>query len=132
MNTDSYSLIDGEQMNLEHPDTFWMPDLADRRALQRGDIVKLMFDPIGDGITERMWVRVLEPMDADGVIVGELDAVPVFDDKGIDIGDIVRFEPRHVIDIYEPEPSIVIDERARAAMVGALQRHQKKVRARRA
>lgn len=75
-------------------------------------------------------MRLLEPMDADGVIVGELDAVPVFDDKGLDLGDIVRFEPRHVIEIHESTPPI--DECARAAMVGALQRNQKKARARRA
>ena len=102
----SWTLDDGEAVHREAPDTFWMPPLEDRESLRPGAIVKLMFrmvlrDP-GTGQeqekVERMWVCVTG-RDGDGY-VGALDNDP-FSTKDLAAGNEVRFEPRHVIRIYD-------------------------------
>lgn len=70
--------------------------------LKPGVFVKLVFQ-YSDGEQnhgERMWVRVTEGRA--GVWTGELSNDPVsIPPDVLDLGDIVRFEPRHVADIEE-------------------------------
>ena len=98
----SFTLDDGEVRHRENPDTFWIPEKADRESLVEGDLVKLVFN-ITDGEQtqgERMWV-VVTGGDASGY-KGTLDNDPYSTDR-IKAGHAVAFEPRHVIDIYEDE-----------------------------
>ena len=60
---DGWCLEDGEALHREAPDTFWLPALERREALQPGDLVKLIFRISVDGdeepvAVERMWVLV--------------------------------------------------------------------------
>ena len=98
----SYILEDGEERHREFPDTFWIPSLEVRESLQKDQLVKLMFAITADGETqtERMWVIVREKT-GDGYI-GILDNDPYCTDK-MKHGLEVRFQPRHVIHIYEVE-----------------------------
>ena len=41
--TDCYELDDGEALNREYPDSFWIPDNAVRESLAPDDFVKLIF-----------------------------------------------------------------------------------------
>jgi hypothetical protein len=106
----SWSLDDGEQLHREAPSTFWMPPAERRHVLVHDDIVKLIFrmtvrDRVSGDETvevERMWVIV---RGRDGVRYrGELDNNPYCTNDLVS-GAIVEFEPRHVIQIYEPRDS---------------------------
>lgn len=98
-----YTLDDGEQIHREAPATFWLPDAADRSALRPGQIVKLIFRiELEDTVhVERMWVRVTGR--EGGIYAGELDNGPYCTTE-LRSGAQVRFEPRHVIDIYPDAP----------------------------
>ncbi|CEF48421.1 unnamed protein product [uncultured bacterium] len=95
----TYSLEDGERYHREAPDTFEIPSLAAREALERGQIVKLMFNISAgtDSQVERMWV-IVEGKDTEGYL-GVLDNQPAATDE-IRPGMKVRFQPRHVINIH--------------------------------
>ena len=64
---DFWELRSGEVSHREHPDKFWLPPLAQRQHLQRGQAAKLIFEIEGEeedgSVTvqgERMWVIVAE------------------------------------------------------------------------
>jgi len=97
----SYTLDDGEERNREAPATFWIPTLEERVELEPGQTVKLMFRiEIGEEVhVERMWVQVKGRRD--GGYVGELDNNPYCTEE-LRAGEVVHFEPRHVIDIEAP------------------------------
>ena len=102
----SWTLDDGDAVHRDAPETFWMPPLDERESLRPGAIVKLMFRMVlRDPATgqeqekvERMWVGVTG-RDGHGY-VGALDNDPFYT-KDLAAGDEVRFEPRHVIRIYD-------------------------------
>lgn len=99
-----YTLDDGEEIHREAPETFWIPNAAERGSLQPGQIVKLVFriELDDDEVhVERMWVQVKE-RNAAGY-VGELDNDPYCTTE-LRAGAVVLFEPRHVIDIYRERP----------------------------
>lgn len=57
---DGWTLDDAEEIAKAHPDTFWMPPVEERQALEKGTLVKLLFrlkETIGSAV-ERMWVIV--------------------------------------------------------------------------
>ncbi len=101
---DGYELDDAEQIHSEHPDTFYIPPLEVRSALQPGEMVKLLFRiELEDDEhsryqeVERMWVevvRVLNPCKYLGLLAN--DAYCAEDMK---MGMDVVFEARHIIDI---------------------------------
>jgi hypothetical protein len=101
---DRWHLSSGVESHLANPETFEIPTQADKRAIEPGDRVKLMFR-MKDGWGERMWVNV------SGVskrgLVGTLVNCPVGIPRLID-GDTIKFRHDHVIDIHwrssEPEP----------------------------
>lgn len=102
---DDWELDDGEQINRQHPDTFWIPDHEERSHLQPERIVKLIFrirtlDDAGveEINVERMWVTVKGCID--GLYRGVLENDPCCTDD-MQAGREVWFQPRHVIDIYK-------------------------------
>src|SRR5262245_3307375 len=97
----AYSLMDGELQAAAHPDTFEMPSAKLRHALDVGDNVKLGFEPhrqSRDVFGERMWVKITRVV-ASGY-EGELVNIPICAWRGLEIGDLVRFEPKHVLDVF--------------------------------
>lgn len=100
----SYILEDGEQQREEFPDTFWIPPAEKRKSLQKDQIVKLLFRITTDDETqtERMWVLVEKKTD-EGYL-GVLDNDPYCTDE-MKAGLEVRFQPRHVIQIFEDDDS---------------------------
>ena len=100
---DHYELDDGEQINSEYPDSFFIPDKESREHLKCGDTVKLIFrmEETGgsdDVSVERMWVEISEV--EQNYYKGTLDNDPSGSDC-IQIGQEVIFQPCHVVDIYE-------------------------------
>ena len=98
----TFTFEDGEILNQENPDTFWIPAKERRENLVKGDLVKLVFN-LSDGEQtqgERMWV-IVKGGDSSGY-TGILDNDPYSTDQ-IKAGLEVSFEPRHVIDIFEDE-----------------------------
>lgn len=102
-------LEDGEALHALHPVTFSIPRRDDRMRLSPGQIVKLIFRmpavdeaPMG---AERMWVVVRAG--ADGRYIGQLDNQPHYIPT-LELGDLVRFEARHVVALYrgEDEPQL--------------------------
>lgn len=98
---DGWCLEDGEQIHHEAPDTFWLPPLAQRTALQSGDLAKLIFriavqghEPVS---VERMWVIVRSAIL--GGYVGMLDNEPdaIAENDELWLGTELFFEYRHII-----------------------------------
>jgi uncharacterized protein YegJ (DUF2314 family) len=80
------------------PDSFDIPPAERRQQLARGEVVKLAFEGVQGG--ERMWV---EMTDADHPqFAGVLESSPVCI-TGLAPGSLIRFDARHIIDIYEPD-----------------------------
>ncbi|MEP3479575.1 MAG: DUF2314 domain-containing protein [Fuerstiella sp.] len=96
----SYTLEDAEERHNEFPDTFWIPPASDRKSLQEGQLVKLMFQIHVDDETqtERMWVIVERNVDHE--YIGILDNDPT-STNDIKSGLEVKFGPCHIIEIYE-------------------------------
>lgn len=98
-----YQLDNGEELNKEYPDTFWIPEKEDRESLKVGDLVKLIFsmeENIGsDEVSvERMWVEITDVYP--NYYKGKLDNDPAGSDC-VQCGQLVTFQACHVIDIYE-------------------------------
>lgn len=102
----SYTIDDAVERSIEFPNTFTIPPAARREGLAHNELAKVMFRITADGTTwvERMWVIVDEPRDANGVYVGTLDN-DAFRTDAMRQGLRVRFEGRHVIDIFEKAPA---------------------------
>jgi hypothetical protein len=104
--TDGWSLDDGEELHRDAPTTFWIPPLADRQALKKGDLAKLVFriavDNDDDPVTvERMWVIVTECWS--GGYIGILDNEPdaITENGDFWLGAELPFEYRHIINIHK-------------------------------
>jgi hypothetical protein len=111
MARDYWQLRSGEASHLANPDVFWIPPLAERQGLRRGDAAKLIFDIESEdedgGVQlqgERMWVIVAEQRD--GTYIGILDNPPASiepaDSTYLREGAEVAFLAEHVIDIDQP------------------------------
>jgi uncharacterized protein YegJ (DUF2314 family) len=95
-----YVLDNGEELNREHPDTFWIPLRDERENLLPGELVKLIFriSLEEEQHVERMWVIVKERV-ANGYI-GVLDNDPYCTTE-LQSGEQIEFRPEHIIQIYE-------------------------------
>ena len=93
----SYQLGDGEERARKYPGTFEIPNREKRHSLKVGDTVKLIFMEKGGANSERMWVRVTGRTGSSyrGVLDNDPGVV-----TSLKAGDVVKFSPRHVIDIY--------------------------------
>ncbi|QSX33765.1 DUF2314 domain-containing protein [Shewanella avicenniae] len=98
-----YTLDNGEEINREYPETFWMPPRDERESLLPGEIVKLIFRiSLEESLhVERMWV-VVEERNGDSY-VGVLDNDPYCTTE-LRAGASIEFCPEHVIQIYEKLP----------------------------
>lgn len=106
---DGYELRSGLAQHHRTPETFDMPAEKDRQALEKGDVVKLIFiievpadpdDPDDDGtFGERMWVIVTGRVGP--YYIGTLNNIPVTagEQDNLFLEDEVIFLPEHVIDI---------------------------------
>src|SRR5579884_601761 len=107
-----WQLKSGEARHTANPQSFWIPDRAERERLRRGQAARLLFEIEGDDdgkvqrIIERMWVIVAERV-GEGYI-GILDNQPTALDPAPNVylteGAEIPFWPEHVIDIAEPPP----------------------------
>lgn len=103
LETDGWTIDDGEQAHAAHPESYWIPPRAARTALGPGDLVKIRFYirvQTQTGETEdqgeRMWVEIQE-RHGDWYL-GTLDNDPCCTDA-IQSGMPLWFQARHVIDI---------------------------------
>ena len=99
----SYILEDGEQQHEEFPDTFWIPP-AEQRKASKDQLVKLMFQITANGETQTEHIWVVIKKKTDEGYLGVLDNDPYCTDE-MKAGVEVRFQPRHVIQIYEDDDS---------------------------
>ena len=92
-------------MHANAPQTFYLPPLDARKNLKPNDTVKLVFRIEHDGgfDVERMWVDV-KNITSTGYI-GILDNDPYCTDE-LKAGQVVEFEAKHVIQIYESKTAI--------------------------
>lgn len=90
-------LVDGIQMNADNPETFDIPTNEDIDNLTIGSHVKVGFK--SDNGTERMWVKLTNEVDGN-TVNGVLDNDPVLVED-IECGDLIQFERKHIIGIYE-------------------------------
>jgi hypothetical protein len=89
-------LESAEEYHARNPDTFWIPDKADRDSLQPGDAAKVMFKTYTSDIgAERIWAEVTGRVGHK--YIGKLVNDPfIIAGK---YGDRVYFRAEHVIDI---------------------------------
>ena len=90
-----YQLSSGEALHAAHPESFEIPERAERETVPVGGLVKLVFC-FDDG-TERMWVKVVKRY-PDGNCMGTLDSEPLC--KQLKRGTLVSFRPEHITKIY--------------------------------
>jgi len=94
-------LESAEKLHAQYPESFWIPDNADRDSLQPGDCAKVIFRTYtGDGITgERIWIEVTGRVG--DRYIGKLVNEPfIIAGK---YGDRVYFQAEHVIDIVRKD-----------------------------
>ena len=93
-----YAVYDSRITAAENPHSFYQPCEARRNAVAAGDAVKLVFEPLPEGMSERMWVEVTG---ADGdALTGILANQPFGELAGVlSIGDRVRFDRGGIITI---------------------------------
>jgi len=101
---DGWCLEDGEALHRQAPNTFWLPDLERRNALQTGDLAKLVFrisvendeEPVA---VERMWVLVRGRVGNTYFGVLDNDPYAIEENDEFSSGVELPFAARHVIDI---------------------------------
>jgi hypothetical protein len=101
-NATGYTLVNGEERNKEHPDTFTIPCECVRGCIRPGDYAKLGF--LYDDrrlMNERMWVQVKKQDPITGEYLGVLVYRPLMPGAPVGRGDKVSFEAKHVLDITE-------------------------------
>ena len=101
---DGWCLEDSEALHREAPETFWLPDLKKRRALQPGDLAKLVFRISVDNddnpvAVERMWVLVRGRVGENYFGVLDNDPCAIEENDEFWSGIELPFGARHVIDI---------------------------------
>ncbi len=102
--TDGWCLEDAEARQQEAPDTFWLPEEGKRKALQPGDLAKLVFRISVDNdenpvAVERMWVLVRERTASHYFGILDNDPYAIEENDEFWSGTEVPFSARHVIDI---------------------------------
>jgi hypothetical protein len=106
-----WALLDAAAQHEEEPDAFPIPSRAEREALSRGDMVKLVFvlepPPQSGPNAERMWVEVglAHP---DGSYEGWLTNQPTVI-SALDPSAVITFEPKHVAGIALHQDDVSFD-----------------------
>jgi hypothetical protein len=99
-------LESGVELNRAYPESFWIPDEADKQAIAPGATVRLFFS-VRDGWSERMWVRVVAVNGKN--IIGTLGNQPVGIPR-LDYGKKIKFRREHIIDIWDVDDVDDVDE----------------------
>lgn len=109
---DYWELQNAEESHKRNPDSFWLPDLDDRKSLKRGDAAKLIFnikgiDENGDSVIEVERIFVIVSERVGDQYIGILDAQPLCIDKNQEGGYLcfgaeIPFSSEHVIVIDRP------------------------------
>jgi hypothetical protein len=101
---DGWCIASGEAKHAADPETFEIPDRADRDSLEPGDVVKLIFyfnntDPREQVASERMWVLVRQRIP--GGYFGVLDNFPWSEPMNEEFHDGMElpFAAHHIIEI---------------------------------
>lgn len=109
----SGALIDAEEMNRLHPQTFELAPAADRYAMKVGEGAKIGAEPgpqdrgVWRGTrerhlgAERFWTEIVAVTPTG--YIGRVDNDLVLDGHGLDYNDLVAFEPRHILMVDEGE-----------------------------
>jgi hypothetical protein len=95
-----YRLADVERRASLHKGDFEIPSREEREDLWPGDLVKLIFEGIG----ERLWIVVISVLEPH-IYVGVIDSSPAYGD--VYQGDEVIFSPENVADITRTTGSLV-------------------------
>ena len=95
-----HQLADVEKRVALYKDDFDIPSRKEREDLWPGDLVKLIFEDIG----ERLWIVVIHVL-GHQFYVGVIDSSPVY--GNVHKGDQVIFGPEHVADITRTAGSLV-------------------------
>lgn len=91
-----YKLVNAVKRAAENPDTFHIPDIAERYAVQPGDSLKVaMEDSTGENPGERFWVTVVRFEDLR--IIAAVDNPLVF--VPFDLWEEIEIAPEHIMDI---------------------------------
>lgn len=90
-------LVDAEQRQAEHPDTFEIPDAELRSILDKGLLAKVILESNGAG--ERVWLKITR-VDGD-TYTGSCMNDPIFTTV-VRKGTRIRFGARHIIDVDVP------------------------------
>ncbi|WP_051945622.1 hypothetical protein [Verrucomicrobium sp. BvORR106] len=97
----SYEVVDAVEHQKLHAATFELPDEWNRQRLEVGEWGKVMFRfPVNrDPEVERLWVRVTgyTSLGYKGVLDNDASNTEL-----IRTGEVIEFEPRHVISIWPP------------------------------
>ena len=89
-------LTDAQQMAKDNPDTFEAPATEDLDSIKEGSFVKICAAE-----SERFWVKVTRV--EDNLIEGTVDNQLIYSDEhGLDLGDIIKCEKKHVYQTMEP------------------------------
>jgi hypothetical protein len=89
-------LLNAEHMARRHPNTFLILGRGLRSALSPGQCAKLCTGG------ERFWAKVTLT-DGKGQYTGQVDnAMSGLGHHGLNYGDVITFEAKHVLDIYAP------------------------------
>lgn len=113
---DGWMLDDGEERSRLFPESFELPPVEIRSALEPGDFAKLLFriaidDAEAPEMVERMWVLIRERTDAGWF--GRLENTPAIpENSDFWLGDEIPFEARHVIDVRRGDAQSREDARA--------------------
>ncbi|HET7543885.1 MAG TPA: hypothetical protein VFK05_28635 [Polyangiaceae bacterium] len=115
LRTDRWELESAEERHLRYGESFWIPSEDQRRRLQPGQAVRLLFRIEGaqsDGSrainVERMWAVVLGRVG--DFYLAVLDSQPASIEPGyLDRDTEFLFMPKHVIDITDPPRDYLIE-----------------------
>ena len=113
-----WGLLDAEAQHEAFPDSFPIPSAEERRGLNPGDMVKLVFvldpPPESGPNAERMWVEVRSVLD-DGTFDGWLTNEPSVI-EGLLTGTFLAFSAEHVAGIALRSEEVAFDVEARAVV----------------
>jgi hypothetical protein len=96
--------------------TFQIPDLALRKILRLGDLVKLVFEIDIEGrefpAVERMWVTIRENISGVGTLGNKPASIP--ENDRLWVGTELPFEYRHIVDVGPADEERLAEARAPA------------------
>ena len=102
-------LVDCQERHRQYPDTFWVPTLAECSEIEVGMDVKVYAEDDSGVPGERFWVTIRDKLVADDgtpLLLGAIFSDNIQKHWGVDVGDIVQFEPGHICNIWHGTPHV--------------------------